>query len=61
MTEEIEPVAVSPETAAKMLDCSRAFIYNLIDRGELRRSKIGRASRIPVEDIRALVERGIAR
>jgi len=57
---EIPVIAVSPQTAAEMLDCSRAFIYILIDRGELRRSKIGRACRIPIEDVRALIEGGIA-
>jgi len=53
-------IAVSPQTAAEMLDCSRAFIYTLIERGDLRRSKIGRASRIPIEDVRALIENGVA-
>lgn len=61
MPTQPEPIAVSPATAAEMLDCSRAFIYILIDRGELRRSKIGRASRIPIEDVRALLAEGIAR
>jgi excisionase family DNA binding protein len=61
MSIHVEPLAVSPATAAEMLDCSRAFIYTLIERGDLRRSKIGRASRIPIEDIRALLNEGIAR
>lgn len=53
-------IAVSPAQAADLLGLSRGMIYNLIDRGELRRSKIGRATRIPVSDLVALLERGIA-
>jgi len=51
-------LAVSPQTAAEMIDCSRAFIYTLIERGDLRRTKIGRATRIPIGDLQALIERG---
>ena len=60
MSTDTQALAVSPATAAEMLDCSRAFIYTLIERGDLRRSKIGRASRIPIEDVRALIENGVA-
>jgi len=55
-----ELIAVSPSRAAEIVGLSRATIYNLIERGELRRSKIGRATRIPVADLVALIERGIA-
>lgn len=53
-------IAVSPTKAADTIGVSRATIYNLIERGELRRSKIGRSTRIPVADLVALIERGIA-
>ena len=53
-------IAVSPAKAADMLGVSRGTIYNLIERGELRRSKIGRSARIPVTDLIALMERGFA-
>jgi len=53
-------IAVSPAHAADMVGVSRGTIYNLIERGELRRSKVGRATRIPVADLVALIERGIA-
>ena len=53
-------IAVSPSHAADMVGVSRGTIYNLIERGELRRSKVGRATRIPVADLVALIERGIA-
>jgi excisionase family DNA binding protein len=52
-------IAVSPGRAAEMTDLSRATIYNLIERGVLRRSKIGRSTRIPVADLVALIEDGI--
>lgn len=55
-----ELIAVSPVKAAELVGLSRATIYNLIERGELRRSKIGKATRIPVADLVALIERGIA-
>jgi excisionase family DNA binding protein len=53
-------IAVDPKRAAEMTGLSRAMIYNLIERGVLRRSKIGRATRIPVADLVALIEDGIA-
>lgn len=51
------PLAVRAVTAAEMLDCSRAHIYQLMERGELRRIKIAgsKAVRIPVEDVYALL------
>ena len=53
-------IAVSPSHAANLIGVSRQTIYNLIERGDLRRSKVGRATRIPVADLVALIERGIA-
>lgn len=53
-------VAVSPTNAAKMLDCSRAHIYQLIERGLLRRRRVAgsRSVRIPVADVYALIGLG---
>ena len=53
-------IAVAPAQAAELIGVSRGTIYNLIERGDLRRSKVGRATRIPVADLVALIERGIA-
>lgn len=44
------------QTAAELAVC-RATVYNLITAGELRRVKIGKAARIPLDDVRALIER----
>jgi len=57
-SDDLESLAVKPATAAQLLDCSRNTIYNLIARGELRASKVGGLTRIKVDDLRALLERG---
>ena len=53
-------LAAKPGRAAQMTGLSRATIYQLIDQGVLRRSKVGRATLIPVADLVALIENGIA-
>jgi excisionase family DNA binding protein len=49
----VQPIAVKAATASKMLDCSRAHIYQLIERGELRRLEVSgsKAIRVPIADI----------
>lgn len=51
------PIAVKASTAATMLDCSRQFVYQLIERGTLRRINIPGtvAIRIPIEDVYAVL------
>jgi len=51
------PLAVRATTAATMLDCSRAHVYQLMERGALRRLHVAGSSaiRIPVEDIYAVL------
>lgn len=53
----ISSLVVKATTAAKMLDCSRAHVYKLMERGELRRIQIpgSKAVRIPTEDVYALL------
>lgn len=52
-------LAYSPAEAAAALGCSRQHIYALIQRGELRRFKVGaRAARIPVADVLGLIGGG---
>jgi len=58
MLAALDRPAVSPAEAADLLGVTRATIYNLIDRGELRRFKVGRCTRIPTGDILALVGGG---
>ena len=47
------PLAVRVSHAAALLDCSRQHVYQLIERGELRRLQIrgSKAVRIPIEDV----------
>ncbi len=48
-------VVYSPTEAAEALGVTRQTIYALIDRGELRRFKVGRCARIPAADVLGLV------
>ena len=47
---------VWPEEAAELLGVGRSTIYELMRAGELHVVHIGRAARIPVEDLRLWVE-----
>jgi excisionase family DNA binding protein len=53
----VQPIAVRAATAAQMLDCSRAHIYQLIERGELRRLEVSgsKAIRVPIQDVYAVL------
>lgn len=44
--------------AAEQLTISRASLYRLIDRGEIRRVKIGQRSVIPADEINRLLAEG---
>jgi excisionase family DNA binding protein len=52
-----DPLVVSPRTAAALIDCSKANVYNLMRAGRLRRLEIAgtRSVRIPLEDIHRLI------
>jgi excisionase family DNA binding protein len=50
---------VTVEEAAKFLGLSRAFIYVLMERGELRSCRIGRTRRIPRASLVALAEKSL--
>ena len=52
--EVAEPLVVRALTAAEMLGCSRAHVYQLIERGHLRRVQLpgSKAVRIPIGDVR---------
>jgi hypothetical protein len=57
---EIEPLVVSPNTAARILDEGRNRIYERIDSGELESYKDGWARKITMRSIKALIERKLA-
>jgi excisionase family DNA binding protein len=48
---------ISISEVQRLLNVSRATVNRLLDRGELRRVHIGRAVRIPSEDVQAFVQR----
>ncbi len=52
-----EVLAVRPEEAARRLSISRAHLYRLLQRGELASIRSGSVRLIPVEAIRAFLEK----
>jgi excisionase family DNA binding protein len=48
---------ISISEVQRLLNVSRATVNRLFDRGELRRVHIGRAVRIPSEDVEAFMQR----
>jgi excisionase family DNA binding protein len=55
------PLAARTATAAQLLDCSRAHVYQLMQRGHLCRIEIpgSESVRIPIEDVYALLGMGL--
>lgn len=51
---------VSIELAAELLGIGRTTVYDLVNRGELRSTKIGRRTLLAVDDIDAFVDRKLA-
>lgn len=51
---------VSIEVAAQLLGIGRTTVYDLVNRGELRATKIGRRTLLAVEDIDVFVDRKLA-
>lgn len=43
--------------AAQLLGIGRSSVYELIKRGELKTIKIGRSTLIPMDDLRAFIDR----
>jgi excisionase family DNA binding protein len=44
---------------ASILGCGRTMVYELIDKGQLTRIKIGRLTRIPPSEVERFVRRGM--
>ena len=57
----MEPIAVSPDDARLALRVGTTKLYELISAGELETFKIGRATRITTDSIRAYVDRQLER
>lgn len=52
-----EPLAHSPDDAARRLGVGRTKVFELMNSGELRRIKLGRRTLVPDADLVALIER----
>lgn len=55
-----EPLAVSVEDACYLLSLSRAYLYLLIERGELVTVKVGRKRLVQMRSIHEFLERHAA-
>lgn len=51
----VERIAYSPAEAAQALGCTRQTVHALINRGELRRYKVGRLTKLNAAEVHALV------
>lgn len=60
-TELIEPLAVRPKEAWRMLGCGNSHGYNLLARGELDSFTDGSARKITVESIKRYIARRLAK
>lgn len=49
------PVAITIAETAAILQCSRQHVHHLINRGELRRYKVGRLTRLNTQEVLAMV------
>jgi hypothetical protein len=57
---QTEPLVVDiPEARRMLANISVATVYRMMDRGDLKRCKIGSRTTVTVESIKALVERGL--
>ena len=61
-TENTTPLSrlLSVKTAQEHLNCSRSFVYQLMDKGILESVKIGKARRILEQSLIKLMEEGYA-
>ncbi|TAJ79981.1 MAG: DNA-binding protein [Sphingobium sp.] len=55
--DEFEPITVRVPDACRMLGIRRSKFYELIADGEIKILKLGSATLVPMEQIRALVRR----
>jgi excisionase family DNA binding protein len=57
---ELDPLAHSPDSAAKRIGTNVRAVYNLIASGELRSFKLGKRRLIPDAECQRLVQRKMA-
>jgi excisionase family DNA binding protein len=57
---DLQPLAVSPRQACRLMAIGTTRLYELIAAGEIESYRDGRARRIPMESIRARIARLLA-
>lgn len=57
-TASIEPLSVRISDAIRLTGIRRSKLYELMASGDLETVKIGRCTLIPLDSLRALIERG---
>jgi len=57
---DVTPLAYTTTEAAEALRVSRAHVYSLIERGELRSIKLGKSRRITAEALAELIAQSAA-
>ena len=58
---EVEPLAVSPDTMARMIERGRSFIFAHMKAGNIKYVEIGDGRRIPMDEARRIVREGLPR
>jgi excisionase family DNA binding protein len=53
----VEPLVVRPSAAARLLGCSRVYLYEMLSAGELESYTDGSARKITMRSIYARIER----
>lgn len=59
--DEMEPLGVKPNAAFEAIGCGKTKGWELVRDGELETFKIGAATRVTTESVRAYVERQISK
>lgn len=57
---ELEPLAVNPAEAARLLGLSRSHVYELMASGTIPYLKAGRSRRVPVEALKQFIAEGLS-
>jgi len=61
MVQQTERIWLRVPEAAEALGLSKATVHELINRGELHPARVGRALRIPVDELRRWADQQVAK
>ena len=57
---DLVPLAVSYKTARRLIDCGNTKLHELLNKGDLKRTRIGNRPAVLYASLKALVDRGVA-